>query len=641
VETQDFRSPHSASALLLTCLILLALTAHAQKVGSGKGIKFSEYYDPPHESQMKWLLEGESAVPLGLSGRVVQITKARAETFRETGASELIVEAPQCVYDADQHLVSSPGLLHLRTGDGSFSLDGQGFALQQADSVLFVSNLVHSIVHPELANLPAHTNAAPQPGSAIEVFSDQFDYAEKTGKGVYRDNVRVAGTNLTLRSEILTVLVPGAERRLQSMVAERNVACSYGTIQATAQRATYSVDTGLVHLTGQPTWRDGPTRGRGDELVLDRTNSIFRANGNAWLKMPGRSLSTAGILPGATASKPPPPSSTNEFAEVLCDSYEVRTNAAVFKDHVRVSDRRDDRLQGKMNCGKLSLAFAGTNQLQRMVAEDHVMVEQETNRLRCGVLTLDFAGTNELQRMLAQQEVVIEQDTNRFTAGRAVYTPTNGMLRLTERPAWRSGPREGNGELILVNVPRQEMEVLTNAFMRVPASDFGQTPGLGSGTNSRALPAQFAEVFSRDYSLRPEGALFRGNVRLEHPRIQWRCGQVSASAPHGAVRTNYVVAEQAVVFDATDDKGEKVHGTGDKAVYTYGVSGGATNETMVLDGNPAELTGTNFTGRNSMFIMDLANHHVGVPGKSRFVVRDVLSSGNTNLVLLPDASRAK
>ena len=75
-----------------------------------------------------------------------------------------------------------------------------------------------------------------------------------------------------------------------------------------------------------------------------------------------------------------------------------------------------------MDCGKLSLAFTGTNELQRMVAEDHVMVEQETNRLNCGVLTLTFAGTNELQRMVAQHDVVIEQETNRFTAGTAVYT---------------------------------------------------------------------------------------------------------------------------------------------------------------------------------------------------------------------------
>ena len=628
-------------------MALLAGLAHAQKVGSGKGIKFSDYYDAPFEKQMKWLMEGASAVPVA-GGRSVQITEAKAQTFRNTGEGELIVEAPQCIYDSDQRVVSSTGPLHLRTADGSFDLEGEGFSWQQANAVLFVSNRVHTIIHPELASSPAaeaRTNTPAQPGPPIEIFSDQFDYAEKSGQGIYRGHVRVAGTNLAMTSEILTVLVPGTDRRLRSMVAETNVTCDYKTIQAKAQRATYSVETGLVHLTGQPTWRDGPREGRGDELVLDQTNKVYRAEGNAWLKMPGRSLSTVGILPQASSPKAGLPPSTNEFAEVLCDSYEVRTNWAVFTDKVRVTERRDNQVQGTMDCGKLSIAFAGTNEVQRMVAEDHVRVEEETNRLSCSLLTLTFGGTNELQRMVAQQDVVIEQDTNRFTAGTAVYTATNGMLDLTENPTWQAGLRQGKGDRIYVNVPRQEMEVLTNAFMRVPANEFGRSPAFGAASAPNARTgtggAEFAEVFSRDYTVKPDGALFRGKVRLEHPQMQWTCGQVEALAPHGASKTNHVVAEGAVVFDVTDDKGQKVHGTGDKAVYSYGVSGVVTNETMVLTGNPAELTGTNFTGQNSVFVLDLARHRLGAPGKSKYVVQGLGKSGSSSLDLMPDPARMK
>jgi lipopolysaccharide transport protein LptA len=637
----------NAGVGLVLCLALFAGLARAQKVGSGKGIKFSDYYDAPYEKQMKWLMEGASAVPVA-GGRSVQITEAKAQTFRNTGEGELIVEAPHCLYDSDQRFVSSTGPLHLRTADGSFDLEGEGFSWEQANAVLFVSNRVHTIVHPELASSPAagaRTNTPAQPGPPIEIFSDQFDYAEKSGQGIYRGHVRVAGTNLALTSEILTVLVPGTDRRLRSMVAETNVVCDYETIQAKAQRATYSVETGLVHLTGQPTWRDGPREGRGDELVLDRTNKVYRADGNAWLKMPGRSLSTVAILPQASSPKTSPPPSTNEFAEVLCNSYVIRTNSAVFTDQVRVTERRDDQLQGKMDCRKLSLLFTGTNELQRMVAEDHVRVEQGTNRLNCGLLTLTFAGTNELQRMVAQHDVVIEQDTNRFTAGTAIYTATNGMLDLTENPTWQAGQRQGKGDRIFVNVARQEMDVLTNAFMRVPASEFGRSTAFGASPAPKAPTgmgaAEFAEVFSRDYTVKPEGAVFRGTVRLEHPQMQWTCGQVEALAPHGASKTNHVVAEQAVVFDVTDDKGQKVHGTGDKAVYSYGVSGGVTNETMVLTGNPAELAGTNFMGTNNVFILDLARHRLGSPGKSKYVVQGLGKAGSTSLDLMPDPNRMK
>jgi len=47
-----------------------------------------------------------------------------------------------------------------------------------------------------------------------------------------------------------------------------------------------------------------------------------------------------------------------------------------------------------------------------------------------------------------------------------------------------------------------------------------------------------------------------------------------------------MVAEQAVKFDLTDDRGEQVHGTAEKAVYTYGVRAAVTNETMELLGHP-------------------------------------------------------
>jgi lipopolysaccharide export system protein LptA len=643
------RSGRRAALLGIALLSLALATAlvHAQRVGSGKGIKFADYYDPPHETQMKWLLEGGSAQPVG-SGRAVEVTDAKAQTFRDNGQGEIIVETPRCVYDSDQRLLNSSGLLRLRTADGSFSLEGEGFSWQQTNSVLFVSNRVHTTVYPELAGLQhggARTNVPLPLASGMDIYADQFDYAEKTGRGVYRGNVRVVGTNLALTAESLVVLVPGTERRLQSFTAETNVVFRYGDIQATAQQANYAVDTGLVRLDGQPSWRQGPREGRGDQLLLDRTNAIFRADGHAWLKMPARSFGAVGFIPSTTAVRTNAPASTNEFAEVFCDAYELRTNSAVFSNQVRIMDRRDGQLKGKMDCSRMTIAFAGTNAVQKMLAEGPVVVEQETNRLECGVLTLTFAGTNELQQMIAQRDVVIAQETNRFTAGTAIYTATNGMLALTESPAWRSGSREGRGDLITVDVARQEMKVLTNAFVRLPAAEFGSVdasqPGALARLRTNVVAAAFAEVFAHDYTLQPEGAQFRGNVRLDHPQMRVRCGQVTALAPRGVGSTNTVVAEQAVVFDITDDKGEKIHGTGDQAVYTSAVSATQTNKTMVLTGNPAELIGTNFSGRNDTFILDLANHRLRAPGKSRYTVRDFIKTGVTNLNLMPDPTRLK
>ena len=180
----------------------------------------------------------------------------------------------------------------------------------------------------------------------------------------------------------------------------------------TGERAFYSADTDLIQLTGQPTWRVEQRDGSGDELVFDRTNKVFRANGHARLKMPAQSMGASGFLsqPGPASATSLPP--TNQFVEVLCDNYELRTNLAVFREQVRVSDRLGDQLQGEMTCG---------------------------------LMTLTFAGTNELQKMVAEHQVVIAQEDKQFTAEKAEYTGTNGVLDLTGNPAWRAGlaRREG------------------------------------------------------------------------------------------------------------------------------------------------------------------------------------------------------
>ena len=41
----------------------------------------------------------------------------------------------------------------------------------------------------------------------------------------------------------------------------------------------------------------------------------------------------------------PAPTLTNQFVEILCDNYELRTNLAVFRQDVRVSDRLGEQLQ--------------------------------------------------------------------------------------------------------------------------------------------------------------------------------------------------------------------------------------------------------------------------------------------------------
>jgi lipopolysaccharide export system protein LptA len=575
-------------------LVMSAWLGRSQPAVGGQGFKFTEYHDPPHETQLKSLLEGARAQRLP-DGRV-QVDDAKYRTYRETGEGEMTVEAPQCFYSSSQRSISSPGPLRVQTADGRFSIEGEGFLWQQTNSTLLVSNRVHTIIHPEQLRpqAGASTNVAAEqappraeqaPG--IDIFSDQFEYAQNSGLGIYRGNVRVAGTNLTSTAGKMTLLLSAAERRLQTLEAEENVIVDYEKIHATAGRAFYSADTGLIQLTNQPTWRLEQRDGSGDGLVFDPTNRIFRANGHARLNMPAQNMGVSGLLsgPGSVSSNSEP--ITNHFVEVQCDNYELRTNLAVFRQDVRVSDRLANQLQGEMSCA---------------------------------LLTLSFSGTNELQKMLAEHQVVIAQQDKQFTAEKAEYTGTNGVLDLTGNPAWRDGPREGKGDLLRVQLAREEMLVSGHAVMKLPAAELGQSAFTALGKpkpgESKATTNEFAEVYSQQYFLTPESALFRGGVRIEHPQMKWTCQEITMlSLPELGKAGRLVVAEPAVVFDVTDDQGGKFHGTGDKAVYTHRVTAALTNDIMELTGNPAMLEATNIMGRNKVITLDLASHKLTARGR--------------------------
>src|SRR5438445_4107694 len=139
----------------------------------------------------------------------------------------MVVEAPQCRYDeAGDHSIHSSGPLRVQAADGNFSIEGEGFRWQQTNSSLFISNHVHTFVHPDLLRPPgpnARTNQPAAGTNGVEIFSDQFDYAGDAGVGNYRRNVRVKGAELDLSAATLQFLLPMKQRQLQRLTAEGNV----------------------------------------------------------------------------------------------------------------------------------------------------------------------------------------------------------------------------------------------------------------------------------------------------------------------------------------------------------------------------------------------------------------------------------
>jgi len=119
------------------------------------------------------------------------------------------------------------------------------------------------------------------------------------------------------------------------------------------------------------------------------------------------------------------------------------------------------------------------------------------------------------------------------------------------------------------------------------------------------------ESDSVDFDLTAREATYRGDVRVDDPEMKLNCEWLVADLPQTGGRINHIVAQTNVVIDATDDKGQKMHATGDQAVYVYNVENGVTNETVTLTGNP-ELDNAQGRSTGDVIVWDRANNHLNI-----------------------------
>lgn len=608
--------------------ILFASTSPGQTFGGKatikpiKGFKAAEPYGSPHETQIKSLLEGGKAFQQP-GGKTLLSEGVTLRTYSETNTLQRVITCVECIYDPSTREVSSAGPIQMQTADGKFSIEGTGFLWQPTNSSLVISNQVHTLIQSsglQSSNVPAGVNG--QESGPLVVDSARFTYDGSSGRGVWREHVRVIGTNLVLNSEVLTArvpTVPAEQHQLRSLLAEKNVAVDYKGLHATSGRLEYTPENELIRLTEQAMWTNGLQHGRGDELVLDRTNQIFQVNGHASLYLPGQTLGEGGFLSYTNSARSKSGNTQKQVIEILCDNYEIRTNWAIFRDQVQLNEQLDNTNRGSMTCEK--------------------------------AMTVTFAGTNELQTLTAEKNVIIQEGEKKVTGNRAFYTHTNTTLEVTEHPTWQDGLRSGKGDLLRLNTQQSEMLVQGTASLTLPATELASQ--FSSLTNATPRPVatvtnQFAQIFCEQYLLRGDKSVFQGGVYATHPEMNVTCENMAILVRDPGI-TN-VIAQQNVVFDLMTAK-DKVHGTGDQAVYSFGMLNTITNgilpiNELKLTGTPATLVTTNLnsradpmTSRNDTIILDRIRGKLLLPG-SNYTIQGTLKM-DTNIFLLPKKKLTK
>ena len=440
----------------------------------------------------KSILRGQDARQVAKG--IFEVTKPRLEIYRSDDQLDMIIEAPQCLFESQSKIASSTQKISVRTADEKFSIQGEGFRWNPADSPLAdlqpgsrcdsQSDFGLSPPALKVAAPPAVGQGRPILQTnldSIEIFSDQFD--SHSEQAVFRGHVRAADSQMHLNCETLAIH-RSASGTLERIVADRNVIMNnlQDQSRATCDQAVYTVNeqSDLLELSGNAAWQDGVRESKAARFIFDRKHDLLRAVGRASLKLPLDAMSQPAFLsvtPAPTAALPAP---TNQFFEILADFLTLSNGPP-----------------------------------KSFLAETNVVILSEDKK-------------------------------SRATGDQAAYSEATGVIQLSGHPEWQSDRRLVKGQTLIFDRTNRVFRARGNAYLKFPLPA-SQNAALrrGSGSNSPehrpAATNLFIEVFSNDLDYQSDLLTFRENVRatyLEGEQVggSLTCSLLTVKASHQVER---------------------------------------------------------------------------------------------------------
>jgi lipopolysaccharide transport protein LptA len=156
-------------------------------------------------------------------------------------------------------------------------------------------------------------------------------------------------------------------------------------------------------------------------------------------------------------------------------------------------------------------------------------------------------------------------------------------------------------------------------------------------TNEVSFGIRKTEIFSErgQFNMKDRLMIYIDNVRVLDPQMRLTCEIMTVTLPESG-RPDRIVAERNVVINGVDNKGQPIHATSDKAIYTYHVSlvtnddhtvNSVTNEVVSLTGNPRVQQGENWmTGNEITWNRQSGEFNIDHP----HMVIQAESGGNSN-----------
>jgi len=443
----------------------------------------SEYYPPPHYTNLQYQVFAAHARSL-LGDRQLLLTKVKVQSFKVTGELELVIEAPECVYDQNDRTnstVGSPGPLLVQSGDGRFRIAGEGFVWRVDESRVVISNRVHATL--------ATTNTA----GPLEITSRWFEFDEKQRRGVFHDEVRGGDTNFDFTCGRLSVSAPTNQPGAATNRAAFDLIEADGSLdvvgkaggkqagrRASARRGVYRHSEEHVELTGDAKWQLDGRSGQSDRVSVRKADESFEAVGHVALQSPRESLGAAGSLLNASNAPAASPQDS-PMVDLFAERCTFRTNG--------------------------------------FIAEGGVRLLYTTNQLSCDRLEARQAPE---KIAVATGHVIVSREGGSIVADRADYTEADGALIFTGDPRWRIDQNSGFAERLTLRTRAGEVFAENKVKVTVPLGpDTGSFLNFFPGEAATNSTPAVIDVFAQSFLARTNDRLvtFAGGVRVyQSPR---------------------------------------------------------------------------------------------------------------------------
>jgi lipopolysaccharide export system protein LptA len=473
-----------------TCvMVLLAavfwcepLRAQGPSLGTVKGFNVSEYFGAPYHRQMKVQITGAEAQRLE-GGKQMLVKGMKLQRFKETGETQIIVEAPECLYENGKHDASSPGHLRLRTGDGRLVLEGDGFLWQERESVLTISNNIHSELYRPETNSPPGQARVP-----LVITSDWFRFNVTNLTGVFHERVKGDDPQTSFSAGTLTVSASTNGQSFERLLAEGKASIINKTngSSASARQIIYTRESEVVQLIDNAAWKEGLREGKGDYWMLSQRDKSFSGDGHLAMKLPRESIGVGGFFDTPTNA----PTKTATTNDALVD---------IFANH-----------------------FDSKSNLALVIAKGEVRVVDGTNQLACDTLTMrSTKGAPSNDTAIAEGSVVVTGEAGHRVRGpKAVYTKSDGLVVFTGRPEWNLDQSEGSADRMTMNRDTREVHGQGNVKAKVMVgAQQGSVLKLFPDSGDTNQPPRIIEVFANDLLSKEHLVTLTGNARAHQSPI--------------------------------------------------------------------------------------------------------------------------